>query len=290
MKKNLFFKKAFSMIEMSVVILIIGLIIAAMTGGSIIINKMTLRGAQELTQNSPVNSTPDLILWLEPTLPESFLAAEMMDGNNITKWNDINPQLTIKNSVSRVTSNSNIVYEATAINNIPALYFNGTSGVDNVLTGNVLIPKGNVFTLFIVAQLFDPTVATSRSPFYNGNASGTGFGYLKYTTLQRSSMFGGVAMNLTGTTALTSKPEVIMINCCNTTVAMQVNSTVQTISSPAGGYGSPPSVNLYVGNSGSAESWLGYVSEIIVFERILTATEITAITQYLGKKYKIKVS
>ena len=60
-------KKAFSLIELSIVILIIGILVAGVTSSSRLIRAMKLISAKQLTQSSPVLTIPDLLAWFEPT-------------------------------------------------------------------------------------------------------------------------------------------------------------------------------------------------------------------------------
>jgi type II secretory pathway pseudopilin PulG len=66
---------AFSLIELSIVVLIIGILIAGITQGSRLIQQSKIKTAQNQTTNSPVNSIPDLNLWLETTLDGSVISA-----------------------------------------------------------------------------------------------------------------------------------------------------------------------------------------------------------------------
>jgi prepilin-type N-terminal cleavage/methylation domain-containing protein len=53
--------KAFSLIELSIAVLIIGIIIAGITQSSSLIQKMALSSARSLTSSSPVASMRDLV-------------------------------------------------------------------------------------------------------------------------------------------------------------------------------------------------------------------------------------
>jgi len=88
--------RAFSLIELSIVILIIGIIIAGVTQGSRLVREFKLKTAQTLTRSSPVSSIKGLSAWFETSLENSFLESEMDENVAITQWNDINPQSTNK--------------------------------------------------------------------------------------------------------------------------------------------------------------------------------------------------
>lgn len=64
--------KAFSLIELSIVILIIGVLIAGVTSASSVIYNSRVAAARHLTKSAPVNGIKDLVLWLETVSSESF--------------------------------------------------------------------------------------------------------------------------------------------------------------------------------------------------------------------------
>ncbi|MFM2200772.1 MAG: hypothetical protein RL769_827, partial [Pseudomonadota bacterium] len=64
--------KAFSLIELSIVILIIGILVAGVTQSSRLVKRIRLLTAQNITNSSPVPTIKDLALWYESTLERSF--------------------------------------------------------------------------------------------------------------------------------------------------------------------------------------------------------------------------
>ena len=112
---------AFSLIELSIVILIIGVLIAGVTQASRLVRQSKITTAQTLTQSSPVNSLKGLVLWLEPTMEASFQDSQKVDGGALTKWYDVNPQPTISNTF---TASTGITYKQTsATNALPSVVF-----------------------------------------------------------------------------------------------------------------------------------------------------------------------
>ena len=71
MKKN--YKLGFSLIEISVVVLIIGVLIAAITTGTDLVKRSKLASARNLSSNSSIYGMKDLVLWFEPSLPTVFM-------------------------------------------------------------------------------------------------------------------------------------------------------------------------------------------------------------------------
>ena len=98
MKKKL--SKAFSLIELSIVILIIGVLIAAAGQGLDLLRDARVAAAQMLTQSSRVGSLKNLILWLETANSASIANSEMVDGGTVSTWYDNNPQMRDKNNAT----------------------------------------------------------------------------------------------------------------------------------------------------------------------------------------------
>ena len=130
-------KKAFSLVELSIVLLIIGVIIAGITSSSLLIDKARLRNARSITQSSPINSIKNLSLWLEPTMENAFATGTTsftnidvpQNSQAIGRWNNMNNHVLSPedNSPSQASSAVQPLYIKNAINNLPALRFNGTS-------------------------------------------------------------------------------------------------------------------------------------------------------------------
>ena len=76
-------KKAFSLIELSIVVLIIGIIIAGITKSSQVLDLYKLSSARTQTQSSPVNSIKNLLVWYEATSENSFIEKE---NSEIYAW------------------------------------------------------------------------------------------------------------------------------------------------------------------------------------------------------------
>jgi hypothetical protein len=136
-------KNAFSLIEISVVVLIIGILITGISTGIDMFNDAKIIQARNLTKNSRVGRLPDLMFWWETTFNESFIASEAIDGKEISQWNDINPQIsTYKMNGYRGQKTNGAAfnydpswntpkgpnYIANGINNLPSLRFPGTAG------------------------------------------------------------------------------------------------------------------------------------------------------------------
>ncbi len=152
--KNKQSRLAFSLIELSIVILIIGILVLGITKGSRIIKSSKLKTAQSLTTSSPVNSIDNIVMWVEATLDKSLLSSEAVDTplvslGTISAWNDINPQATSFNSPTQSNGADKPRYLSSAINGLPALNFDGLS---NFLNFNGAGLANSNYTVFVVEQ------------------------------------------------------------------------------------------------------------------------------------------
>lgn len=76
--------KAFSFIELSIVILVIGVLIAGVSQGGKMITKFKITTAASLTNSSPVHSIKNLVAWYKTTSEKSFIATESDDGQSVS--------------------------------------------------------------------------------------------------------------------------------------------------------------------------------------------------------------
>lgn len=80
MKKN-----AFSLIELSIVILIIGILIVGVAQSGSLVGKFRLSSARNLTQNSSVASIPGMIFWVDSVSEKSFDDADQDNTDPVCK-------------------------------------------------------------------------------------------------------------------------------------------------------------------------------------------------------------
>ncbi len=298
MKK--FKSKAFSLIELAVVIIVVGILIAGVTQGGALITRAKFKTAQTLTQSSPVSATPGLRLWLETSLDQSIAEAQASDGAAVTMWYDINPQ--ISNKLFARTASTAILYKVkSAVNGLPSLYFPGaiadffTISTASGSTAATPIPTtSNAFTYFIVLQA--DSVGSIEDAFYNGTfGSSNGWGY-RNSASAKTFLYNAVTTG-TGTSAL-AKAEVISATSVGGTSG-SLRLYVNGVSDATFGAGvtatvTSPTTGFYIGSknsTGSAtDNWRGFISEIIIFEKKLSDADRKAIEKYLGTKYNIPVT
>ncbi|MBU6339770.1 MAG: prepilin-type N-terminal cleavage/methylation domain-containing protein [Rickettsiales bacterium] len=292
MKKHNYIRiKAFSLLELSISILVIGVLVAGTFQANDFIVKTRIKSAQSFTKSSPVAGIKGLVLWLEPTLDESFNNSELTDGTTLTIWKDINPQ-TISRFYALKISGSPTYKEVSPINNIPSVYTNG--GVFSISTNyssvvnSYIATSNNSFTFFAV-YLKNIDAGNGQGQYMidadtwyysmNGNNDSQSFG---------SFSVGSIAQSVSTTRR---KPEIATLtynDSASSTGYYYINGAL--IGNSALSIAVPDNRFNIGGRSSAYRTWNGHISEIIMYDRVLKYEEIKAVEKYLGKKYNIIVS
>lgn len=286
-------RTAFSLIELSIVILMIGIITTGITQSSRLISSFRISSARNLTQNSTVGSISDLVAWWESTSESSFLDRETSDSSTVSIWNDINPQTNSKKHIPQTSLPSRPTYASSAINGLPALKFDGAAQYMELPYNADL--NSNDFTIFAVTQ---STVAPASSAYGTILSSRdlTAKGYSLYVSsaLQYQTWVGINNATWQGATivapAALKKPLLVeaTYNNSNGAYNFYCNGSLKG----TGSY-SPYTANvvrpLRIGagtNETTPSSYFnGYIGEIIIFARVLKVEERISVETYLKKKW-----
>jgi prepilin-type N-terminal cleavage/methylation domain-containing protein len=144
--KNFLKPRAFSLIEISVVIIIIGIFIAGVVVADGMVSKFRIAAAKNLTQSSPISTFKDAALWLESSLDSSFNSSEAQNGASLSTWYD---QKNSPNKVIVNTAGVSPTYSNT-INRVHAVEFDGTSNKHFTFDGSFL--NGTDYTIMILEK------------------------------------------------------------------------------------------------------------------------------------------
>jgi hypothetical protein len=285
-------KKAFTLAELSIVVLIIGVLITGITQGSGIIKAARLTNARSMTSKSPILEISGLIAWFEPTLKSSFKDSESIEASQTTEWRDNSPGSIILNKNKLIRSAGNAVtYKESGINNLPTLLFSGVASANIALT-NFYQGSSPQNTVFIVFRPLSATNSTPKILFDSSSSNST-------------SSIGIInnAVNLNAGTSFNTATETNSASFANGNdyiVAAYFNSSssqvfVNNATTRAGNGTINPNSNqlggLTIGtNKSGANGFNGYISEIIIYNRPLKLQERKDIMSYLSKKYKISVT
>jgi prepilin-type N-terminal cleavage/methylation domain-containing protein len=291
MKKKL--KNAFSLIELSIVILIVGILIAGVTSSSRLVKRMKVITAQNLTQSSPVPSIKDLSVWYETSLEKSFIDSEESDGTPITTWFDNNIQSSFKYDLKQATVANQPKFSEGIINNLPAIKFDGAD--DHLVATSVGI-NGKGLTAFIVGQrvAYGGSFQVSLAGLAAGQNDDTNSG-----SVVAFADFGNYFVSGTGLQWFTNYGSNHQGNGSPFILDTVFNGTGNVIYlNGLGGTGYGITTNFLIDSlrvgckfsTAPAYFFNGYIAEVIIYSRALNTEERKSIEAYLSKKYAIKVA
>ena len=301
-------KKAFSLVEISIVILIIGLLIAGISKAGDMIFDVSLKSANSLTKGAKVGRMANLALWLETTTDESILEKERYEGADISIWRDINPQSSSKFIFKKVGSPK---YVEKGQDNLPAVgslsstnyflpYISESSSTVSVLSSSQVFLSGAQLTIFAVikpkalsasADLF--FFCEYASPTFTCNASKEIRLGLNATGNVTFSSVGGASetpatSTITSTTNHSSKNLIIVSalkDSAGLKLAVNGKSDATTV---AALNNAMPSFNgtFRIGGATNPATDIE-IQEIIVFSSALSDADRIIVETYLGKKYNV---
>ena len=295
---------AFSLIELSIVVLIIGILIAGVTQGSRLVRQSKLANARSITNNAPVSSISGLILWLDATRLNSLQNAnsefEVQDQDLIQNWYSINPHITDTIVANQATIGSQPTYVASGINGLPSISFNGTSNHLAIPDSNTISPESGI-TLFAVVQFSTLTPVNGAIGIVSKDIS-AGIGnpaYALYANSATDVRFGittpanitpNISMSGSGSTLQIDTPYVFCGSFdANKGLQIQFNLSGSAYTNSTQGtiFNSTAPLRIGQQKNGSNRWFTGYISEIIIFNRRLKNSEINDINKYLTQKYGI---
>ena len=320
MKNN--FKKAFSLIEISIVILVVGILIAGISKGVDLVYDMRLATARALTDKAPMFGMENLEMWLETTSENSLATGTTSftnvknpdDKASIGRWNDLNPTLinpNNKNHAVQATSSFQPLYIKDGINGLPALFFDGSNDYIASITKFTVIKNFTVFVVgFPIKNLTKPCV------FNSGNFAGvTNQKYIFYP-LQGGVVYagnnavgGGVSIcesfiasvehgdsympYIMSNQREIKKPIQFTLKYANGASKLYINAT-DSYSANASGRNVFPSLSFGGGRPGGGYGedygyFKGFIGEIIVYSADLNDADRKLIEAYLIEKWRIKL-
>ena len=290
------YQQAFSLIELSIVILIIGILVAGVTQSSRLLRQMALSSARSLTISSPIPSIAGLVSWYEPTLDKSFDEAEASDNSTVSKWYDINPTSSSKIDLIQTDATRRPTYTSNAVNGLPSLKFNG---VNTYLQTNGFSPEQNSssFTFFAVTQNAIGSLSTHKAIFCNRYGYGSFMsGWVIYSYNNQYFLFWGAGgpmwIDILAQSIVNAKTDILTITYDRVNVAIYkngANPVTQALGFVTNNI-RPASVGSNSGCDGADNFFFnGYISEIILYNRNLKTDERQDVEKYLAKKWAIKI-
>lgn len=292
------FKKAFSLIELSIVILIIGILVAGVTQGSRLVREMKFETARSMTKASDVNSIADLAIWLETTSDKSFTVEQPEDGVAIAQWNDINPQVTEgrKFPAINATGGTQPLYTVGALNGLPALRFDGIN--DNMAVADGFDNDTENVTVFFVWK--PNSTGTAEMDLLEKWEGSSVYPYvLRSTTIYSLRAYDLTLSPTVSSTTRRLKDNIVILSARRTKsgiLSLWVNGVkegadvVDTTSATVGSTVNNGRLGICARLTSNVGYCNGDVGEAIIFSRALKDEERKAVEKYLGKKWRIRVT
>jgi len=285
-------KTAFSLVEISVVILIIGILVTGISKGVDLYNNFELSNARNLTTNSRVNRIPNLTLWYETTLEKSFDKKTLNNNDLIDVWKDINPQRAEKYHASQADDNYKPRYITQAINNLPALRFENDDILRTIkinVTDFISYDQATIFLLHHSITYTNSSIiqyGSSGENRLNIHAPWGGHGDIIYFDYgMDGASYGRISSwqnplknyakeNKILTFIKTPTQMKFTVNVNELSISGNTNTTLKSDYQP-----------FRIGEGSNC-----YLGELIIFDRALTDGEIKEVEDYLSKKWKIKLN
>ena len=295
-------QRAFSLIELSLVILVLVILVIGLTQTRNIINRFQLQTARSLTNSSPVISINGLELWLETTSSESFFGNYPENKDRISLWQDLNLQSGIKNNATQSNSSLRPYFYENVINGLPGIYF--TPDSTQILNGTYPVnPKNSAigsFSFFLVAV--SNQTGNFQAAFDTGtwNLKGWSFSRLQsgYNNKLRfvvcySGNCPAFNMNMVAPNDVVQIYSITIDN--NKKLWYRINGDNQIYTQTSMPAMSAVTTGYIIGNDQSwinalgSGAWRGYIGEIIFYNRPLNDNDRKSIEKYLGQKWKVSV-
>lgn len=283
-------KKAFSITEIAVVILIIGILISGITSGADLYNDFRIAQAQSLTNSSRVGRISDLALWLDSVSSKSF-DKNPNEGELITKWKDINPTSSDKLEALQTSAGFIPMFTKNSINGLPAVKFD-----DDCYKINLDITYQNKpsITTFAVFKINDKSSTTYDPLFGNDNGSWDRFFMLLQNNFDNISVSNGSNFFNVAYKMIKNKPYLLTyISQHGIANGSSISYNQNQVASYTENFSSNQNNFINLGSDGSgsrggcdnlAKFELG---EFIIYNRALNAKEISEVQDYLKKKWQI---
>jgi len=279
-------KNAFSLIEISFVIIIISILIVGSLNGIEMVKKAKLTTAQSLTEQSVVGQIKNLLIWYETSLPRSFIETESDNGLKISTWRNINPDALISNNATQTVSANQPTFFDNRFNDaIPGLYFDGNDFFNFI--GNELVRSS--YSVFIVEKRMSSgallTMIGGQTTAVNSNLI---LAYRSSTVITQAHYGNDIDFAIPAYTSPIARMHSFLFNSTygkkywlNGGFTPDKADATQTASLIA--YD-----NAWLGRY-IDYFYFGDIAEIIIFKRSLNSEERMSVEAYLSKKYNIAI-
>ena len=266
-------RQAFTLAELSIVILIIGIVISVVIAADSLISKSRISAARSLTRSSPVISYKEVAFWLESSMQSSFEDVEAEDNSTLSIWRD--------NSIAgfnATASGSDKPTYANTINRIHAVKFNGTNQFFSIDASAL---NYSYYTIFLVEKrlsgqsdnyiIGDSTITTSNQSLLLGYS-------LDGKIIHSQGGSNSYTANVESYANSKERARTLVFTNSPSGKTIHINGILAASSSDNARLSGISTLKIGKGYSGE-------IGEIIVLTKALANSERQGIEAYLAKKY-----
>ncbi|MBP7709954.1 MAG: prepilin-type N-terminal cleavage/methylation domain-containing protein [Rickettsiales bacterium] len=277
--------RAFSLIELSVVIIIIGIFIAGSFAALSLIKKSRIQTAQALSKSAPIHGIAETALWLESSLDTSFADNQQKDGDAITAWND---QKSSSNKVTVSVVGSGPTYSNT-INYIHAVKFSKVPTDNHLRIADASFLNNTDYTIVVLEkrQSSAPDNYFIGSPSTNPNDNLL-LGYSNDATVihkQGSNAYTTQDSTVSAYADSSDKPRLFTFISDSVQGKKTYINGVLAAQDPTNTAKLSGITSLEIG-----KGYTGEIGEIAIFTKPLRNEDRKAVEDYIGKKWSRKIN
>ncbi|MES2961892.1 MAG: prepilin-type N-terminal cleavage/methylation domain-containing protein [Pseudomonadota bacterium] len=273
--------RAFSLIEVSAVILIIGILIAGVFAGTSIIKRARLQTAESLSKSSPIPGIASNALWLETSLENSISDSESNDGSLVTSWTD---QKVAGNKSAIDIVGTGPTY-ANTINYVHAIRFADSLGTNHLKISDATFLNNTDYTIVVVEKRQSATAGyflrTTDSSDVASNILALGYvsdgvvGHIQTTNYTVTPKVSSYAES-------TNKARVfVFIQDSNLGKKTYINGTLAAQDASTSQLSGVTTLAI-------GKGYTGEIGEIAIFTKALTVDDRKSVEDYLTKKWSRK--
>jgi prepilin-type N-terminal cleavage/methylation domain-containing protein len=280
-------KLAFSLLELSIVVVIIGMLVAGVMQGTNMIRASRLASAKSATSQAVVPKLNGLVAWYETSRLDSLKSGEAFDGANPTEWYDISPSSIVmkKNKLTK-TAGSNVVFVSEGINKFSSLKFSGSGkfSLTNFYQGTS--QQNTIFLVIKPLSIQNPSIIIDSSDTSNASSVGIKTNAVNFNDgTSTDTSTGSNAANF-----IVNGEYIVVAYFNGSSSKAYVNNALTEAGAGVINNGHNAIKGLVIGaNRNGSSGFNGLISEVIVFNRPLQSQERKDVMSYLSKKYKITV-
>ncbi len=274
-------KKAFTLLELSVVILIIGILIAGTFVGTRLISKSRLAAAESLTRSAPISGIRNNMLWLETSLSGSIDDSQANDGSAVTSWYD---QSSSSNKLLVVAVGNGATY-ANTINYVHAIKFAGSTA-NYLQISDASFLNNTDYTIMVLEK----RQSSASDNYFIGELSGSpntglALGYSSDSTVVHTQGNQSYTTNATVSPYASSTGNPRQFTFVHSSTAG--NSTY--INGVLAAQDATKTSHLTgITSLAIGKGYNGEIGEIAIFTRAVLKEERQSVEDYLGKKWSRK--